>query len=208
MVQISDIKTTKKGRYALFCDAEFLFSVDEETFCEFGLYKGIELDDAEFLELQERSELGKAKAKALAYVAQRDHSEHELLQKLMRAYDEPTARAAFESVKALGYLDDDQYVRDCVEFVFPQRSMSRRAAAQYLHECGIDNERIEDALAGYGESDYDRAVALIEQKYSRKLASAKGVNATFNALLRRGFSVDDIRDAIERLKPDYDEIGD
>ena len=42
---ITRISRTRKGRFALFCDAGFLFSVVEETFFTEHLAEGLTLDD-------------------------------------------------------------------------------------------------------------------------------------------------------------------
>ena len=44
---ITRISRTRKGRFALFCDAGFLFSVDEETFFTEHLAEGLTLDDGQ-----------------------------------------------------------------------------------------------------------------------------------------------------------------
>ena len=54
---VSDIKNTKKGRYALFCDGEFLFSVDEETLLKHGLEKGSVLTKPELDALEKEAAL-------------------------------------------------------------------------------------------------------------------------------------------------------
>ena len=51
-MKITEIKMTKKGRYALFCGEEFLFSVDESTFADFGLHRDMELSDADLEQLR------------------------------------------------------------------------------------------------------------------------------------------------------------
>ena len=55
-MKITEIKMTKKGRYALFCGEEFLFSVDENTYADFGIHKGMDLDDQDLAELRKNSE--------------------------------------------------------------------------------------------------------------------------------------------------------
>ena len=43
-MKITDISVTKKGRYALFVDGEFLFSAEEEALVRSGLRPGMETD--------------------------------------------------------------------------------------------------------------------------------------------------------------------
>ena len=69
-MRLSKITETKKGRMALFGEAdEFLFSVDAETYYKYGLCEGCELDAAALAGLQAASETRRAKDKALGYLA-------------------------------------------------------------------------------------------------------------------------------------------
>ena len=42
MPKLTQVKETKRGRYALFFDGEFAFSLDEDTFAMAGLHTGDE----------------------------------------------------------------------------------------------------------------------------------------------------------------------
>ena len=65
---ITRISRTRKGRFALFCDAGFLFSVDEETFFTEHLAEGLTLDDGQLDELLRKSDAQRAKDKGIATV--------------------------------------------------------------------------------------------------------------------------------------------
>lgn len=66
---ITRISRTRKGRFALFCDAGFLFSVDEETFFTEHLAEGLTLDDGQLDELLRKSDAQRAKDKAFGYLS-------------------------------------------------------------------------------------------------------------------------------------------
>ena len=91
---ITDIKITKKGKYALFCGSEFLFSVDEATSQAYDLHPGMDISEEGLSELRKRSEYNKALSRAFLILGSRDHSEYELFTKLSRSFDEETASAA------------------------------------------------------------------------------------------------------------------
>lgn len=66
-MRLSKITETKKGRMALFGEAdEFLFSVDAETYYKYGLREGCELDAAALAGLQAASETRRAKVRRWA----------------------------------------------------------------------------------------------------------------------------------------------
>ena len=94
-MRLSKVTETKKGRMALFDDTgEFLFSVDAETYCKYGLCEGCELDAAALAGLQAASETRRAKDKALGYLSLRGYGSQELYEKLCLKFDGPSSAAA------------------------------------------------------------------------------------------------------------------
>ena len=55
MPKLTQVKETKRGRYALFFDGEFAFSLDEDTFAMAGLHTGDELEEWQIHDLQTKS---------------------------------------------------------------------------------------------------------------------------------------------------------
>ena len=65
MPKLTQVKETKRGRYALFFDGEFAFSLDEDTFAMAGLHTGDELEEWQIHDLQTKSDTRKAVDKAM-----------------------------------------------------------------------------------------------------------------------------------------------
>ncbi len=193
---IDRITVTKKGRYALFCDGEFLFSVDEDTFVRFSLRKGRVLEDGELAALRAESDNRRAEDKALDLLSTREHAESELRRKLARRFDEETARRAVERVRALGLTDDAGFARRYAEELIERKGCSLRAAREKLREKGVPRDDIDEALALYGEDERDAVRALIDKKYRARLEKPDGYRAVFASLLRKGFRSGDIRAAL------------
>ena len=102
-MRLSKITETKKGRMALFGEAdEFLFSVDAETYYKYGLCEGCELDAAALAGLQAASETRRAKDKALGYLALRSYGSQELYEKLCLKFDGPSSAAAVAAPWSFG----------------------------------------------------------------------------------------------------------
>lgn len=74
MPKLTQVKETKRGRYALFFDGEFAFSLDEDTFAMAGLHTGDELEEWQIHDLQTKSDTRKAVDKAMDLLALRDHA--------------------------------------------------------------------------------------------------------------------------------------
>lgn len=196
-LRITEIKTTKKGRYALFCDEGFLFSVDEETLLRHHVAEGSVFSGEELMLLREASDYQRAKNKALELLGLRDHTRAELEQKLRRSFDEHTAALAVQKVAELGLIDDEACAERYAAELVERRGMSVRAAGQKLREHGVDRALADEVLAKYRDGEGERIATLISSKYREKLATPKGRQSVMTALARRGFSTSAIREAIK-----------
>lgn len=214
---ITRISRTRKGRFALFCDAGFLFSVDEETFFTEHLVEGLTLDDGQLDELLCKSDAQRAKDKAFGYLSAREHASGELFQKLCRDFDEHTAAAAVAKMDELGLLNDEAFARRAVEWLL-SKNKSRSEILRWMDGRGVDRdlarqaleevyeERQADAPEGLGP-DGAAALRLVEKQYAAKLAAGKKQNV-LAALARRGFSSGDARRAVELWLEEHPADGD
>lgn len=208
---ISRITVTKKGRYALFCGGDFLFSVDEETYLRHHLKEGMTLDREELFSLRAASDYFAAKNKALDYLGLRDHSRKELTDKLCRRFDRETALLAVEKMEELGLLDDGRYAEKLAEELLTRQGKSLRAAAQKLAEKGVARDIAAEVLEPYKEKGEQEALrALVDKKYRRKLADPANRDNVIAALARRGFSLGDVKAVLADMNCDeqdfYEEI--
>lgn len=216
-MEITRISRTKKGRFALFCGEEFLFSVDDETFFSEHLAEGVRLDGPRLEELRRKSDAHRAKDKALGYLAAREHASGELFRKLCRDFDEHTAAAAVAKMDELDLLDDGAFARRAAVWLLgknksrseilrwmAQRGLDRELARQTLEE--VFEERQADAPEGLGP-DGAAALRLVEKQYAAKLAAGKKQNV-LAALARRGFSSGDARRAVELWLEEHPAEGD
>ena len=191
MTEITKIKITKKGRYALFCGEDFLFSLDEATFTDNHIDKGMLLSDEDIEELRKQSDYHKALDRAFLILGVRDHSVFELKNKLCRDFDEETAVAAVERIEELGYLDDRAFAeRYAAELAGKNRSMSEIRSR--LAEKRVSREIIDEVSGGIDSDDRESIRQTIEKKYLRKLQADGGRNKVYAALIRRGFRSGDI----------------
>ncbi len=191
-VTITKISETKKGRFALFCGDDFLFSIEPDQLARHEIHEGTVLTEFELDRLRSESESGKALRKGLDYLALRDHAKRELRDKLMRKYDAPTADQTIAKLEELGYLNDGVFAQRYSAELMDRRGLSRRETARRLEQKGIGREQVGDVLAQYDEDETAKIRALIEKKYAAKLAAGKGP-AVYNALVARGFSPRDVR---------------
>lgn len=209
MPRITDITETRRGRYALFLDGEFAFSLDAETFADAHLHIDDALETWQAEDLRAKSDTRRALDKAMELLALRDHAAGELYQKLCRKFDPHSAAAAVAKAGELGLLNDENFARRRAAELLRKRK-SRREILQDLAAKGIDRDTAaaavealapEAGLDGEETEDPDlvSARALLERQYARKLAEGK-TQQVAAALARRGFSHTVIRAAIEEAK--------
>ncbi len=145
---------------------------------------------------------------ALRILALRDHSSHELAQKLRQRFECDTESLAllFERLQALGYLDDLRFAQ-----AFIRASIARGRGLQRIkHDLqtkGVEQALIEQALT---EADVDwlqLASAQRIKKFGKLLPTDFKERARQSRFLAgRGFSTDTIR-AVFQYHPDDDWVG-
>lgn len=194
-MKITDISVTKKGRYALFVDGEFLFSAEEEALVRSGLRPGMETDIQTLEALRRESEYiygpGMGRCHLLEYKA---YSRRMLLDRLRRQIDEDIAEQVADRLCELGSSMTRYYASTYARDLFRLKGYSRQRIAQALRQKGIEPDTIEEVLEQFdaGESDA-RLRELIRKKYARYLGEEKGRQRAVNALLRMGYKYGEIR---------------
>ncbi|MBQ9959628.1 MAG: regulatory protein RecX [Oscillospiraceae bacterium] len=203
---LTEIKVTKKGRYALFCAGEFLFSVDEETLLRHHLKEGMYLDGEQWLQIRAASDYQRAKDRAFTYLSMRDHSERELYDKLKKNFDSHTAASTVSRLKELQLLDDSAF-GEKLAAELARKGKSRAEAKLKLQEKGIDREEIEGLLEQHfpTETERDAIRTLVAGKYRLKLQKENGRQTVAAALLRRGFKSGDVRAVLSEFTSQEEE---
>ncbi len=202
MPRLTDITETKRGRYALFFDGEFAFSLDEATFADADLHKEDELEPWQIEELRKKSDTRRALDKAMDLLALRDHAAGELYEKLCRKFDPHSAAAAVARAGELGLLNDEDFARRRAAELLRKRK-SRREILLDLSRKGIDRDTAAAAVEALEDEEEDpdlaSARALVQRQYASKLAQGKEPQVAA-ALARRGFSHSVIRTVLEEAR--------
>ena len=188
----------KKGRVLVFLEDGACLKITEQELLDFGLRPGDDLDARRLGQLKEAAGVSNVKAAAADLIGKRAMSRHDLERKLQeKGASQAEARYAAEWLEAIGALNDADYaailVRHCAGLCYGPARIREK-----LREKGVPRELWEDALDQAGDSaeQVDRFLAARlrgrtpEEAEKRRLTSA---------LLRRGFSWGDIREAWGRL---------
>ena len=198
---ITNIEKTKKGRYSLFIQEEFLFSVHLDTYLKSKLKVGLEIGVEELEEIRLADEFLSAKQNALHILSRSSQSCGILADKLSRYYGEEAVARTIERMNELGLLNDQDYAmrfsRDCINL----KKYSTTRTIQELKKRKIPPLIIEEALGQFEEDgNIDQIVTLVLKKYKSKIMDEQGLQKTIAALMRRGFRYSDIKIAMDKIE--------
>lgn len=202
-IVITKITTTKKGRFALFNNEEFLFSVDDDTLLRYDIYKGCTLLPQDIQEIQKYSETNKAKNQALRYLERRDYGEKELYNKLCLKYDSYTSASAMAYVQQLELINDERFAINRA-LSLHTRQKSKRDIRYTLQQLGLSADVIQLAIENLPNNEVEKAYAILQKSYLTKLKNGDK-QKVMAALARRGFAYQDIRKSIEQIENEFEE---
>jgi regulatory protein len=208
---ITKITQQKKDseRYNIFLDEKYAFSVDEAILVKFGLTKGMTLDDWSIDDMVYEDEIRKAFNRALHYLGFRMRSEHEVKKKLLDAgYGEAVVREAIVKLRNLGFLNDETFSEALLQTQKNASSKGPRAIRQELQKKGIGKELQAQVLESYSEDEQLQIATKLAEKAAnanRAIAPAQLKQKIQNALLRKGYSFDIIKQALEGIDFDREE---
>lgn len=192
-MQITAIEPRRKGLSALYIDGELAMKLDTEVLIAQRFDVGREITDEELRECLIASELKRCKDKAMWLISFRDHSRRELVDKLRRDYSEDCCEQTADRMVELGLIDDERFARRYSADLINLKHLSYRGVRQKLAEKGISRELI-DEVAEELEIDEEQQIrTIIDKKYSRVMNDEKGRRRAYNALMRLGFSYQDIK---------------
>lgn len=208
--KITAINGQKKNpnRVSVYLDGEYGFGLAKIVAA--WLEVGQELSDEKIEVLLKRDSEEVAFQKALLFLNNRPHSEYEIRQKLTRnGFEEESIQAVIARLQRSGILGDENFARQWIENRTTFRPRGRRLMAMELHQKGVADEIITEALA---ESPDEVSLAYrVASRYVRRLADLEcfEFRKRLTAYLgRRGFSYQTSVEIVERIWGEIQESGD
>lgn len=143
--------------------------------------------------------------RALRLLAVRPRSRRELEIRLRRAGFEPDeVGEELIRLEAVGLVDDAAFARELAEHHVTSRRSGRRAVVGALAAKGVPRSVIEEAVAGLGQDEGDRALDLARDR-ARRLTGIppdKAFARLSSLLMRRGYDPTTAREAAAKaLRP-------
>ena len=146
----------------------------------------------------------KTRARALRILEKRDVSRAMLLERLLKSgTSETDAEEAADWLCSLGVVDDRRFSELVVRH-YAAKGYGLRRIREELHCRGIAKELWEEALAALPETE-ETVYALLRQKLRGTAGEAKDLQRAQGFLLRRGYSWEEIREAMDRYRAENEE---
>lgn len=211
MAVITKITQQKRDseRFNIFLDGEYSFSVHESVLVQFGLTKGMELDDWALGELQYENEINKAFNRALHFLSFRMRSEKEIVDKLKKEeYGDAVILEAIVKLKRLNFVNDEQFAEAFMKTKIQTTKLGPQALKREMNQKGIARDIQDDLLSTYNEAEQFDIAKNLAEKVARKnerQASLQVKRKIESHLLRKGYSYDMIRNVLEEIDLDRDE---
>ena len=200
------IISSQKGRGTkihLLIDGEYKITTDIEFWSINSVADGTDLSEEEWEELVSAVNYRKAFNKCADYLSRRSHSEKELLDKVIKGgVDRDSAVKAIERFKELGYINDRDFAFEYTEYLLNSKRYSLNRVKQELYYKGISKDIISEVIDGIETDQAQTVINIINKSYVRKLNEEGGREKVIAALMRRGFSYSDIKEAFNRLEND------
>ncbi|MBQ7344587.1 MAG: RecX family transcriptional regulator [Oscillospiraceae bacterium] len=191
-------KPDRAGRFSLRFSDGTTMRLYRQTVEDFGLYTGLELDEEQMAALREAAGQMSAKMRAVRIVTASNVSKRDLRQRLIQKGEDPgQADAAVQWMEELKLVDDRetaaQIVRGCA-----LKGYGIARAKQALYEKRIPKEYWEDALEDYPDQT-ESIVAFLRSRLGTD-ADERSRKRAIDALIRRGHSYGDVRQALRQLE--------
>lgn len=195
-MKITDIKPAVKtpGRWNVFVDGKYSFSLSETQVLEHRLKVGSELDDETLATLKDDSLFGKAYARALEYIFRRLRSEKEMLDYARRKeWTNEIRDRVIERLREKGYLDDKKFAESWVRSRTAMKPSSRRKLELELRQKGVALAIIQEVVSDEGEHN---ELAALRRIVAKKRARYSDEQKFMAYLARQGFSFDAIKEVL------------
>ena len=200
MGMITTIELTKR-RAVIYVDGVVFLRVRRKEYDELPLNEGEELDEEDYVNRLCARQSKEAYDAALDMLADRDMTSASLKSALARkGYLPPVAEAVCQRLTENKLIDDKRFAERFVE-LRQDGAVGRFALKRRLRAKGIDEETASEALEQLDdESQLEAATALARRLAARnKDADPYAARSKLSqALARRGYAWDIVREAVER----------
>ena len=201
-VSIKSLRQTSAERASIELDSGEEIKASLSLIAELRLYAGKLLEETELEALRSSAGLALCKTRAVELLSYRPMSARELRDKLQQKGEAPeNAEAAVSWLQEKGLLDDGRYAGMVVRH-YAGKGCGPGRIRQELQRRGIPRDLWEEALDQLPEQE-DKIDTFLRSRL-RDPEDRAQVQKVSAALIRRGFSWEEIRAALARFRADGD----
>ncbi len=196
-MNITNIKQQErlKGRYSVFVDGKYSFSLSDTALLDARLSVGQELTGEDVKRYKQLSLDDKVYSNALRYAAMRRRSTWEMESYLQRKQaSSDLAQQVMDKLMHLGFIDDLAFAQTWVENRHLLKPTSKRKLQQELKAKRVPNEVIDQVLREDAVEDTSELQTMITRK--RRQTKYQDDEKLMQYLARQGFGYEDIKNAL------------
>ena len=196
---IEDLKPSKRveGRWLAVLEDGSILRLGEGEVVDFALYAGKELSEGEAEALTQAARRSGLRQKALNLLTSKPMSRRELEQKL-RSWEagEEEAAAIADRMEELGFLNDAAYAAQVVRY-YSAKGYGERKLRDELYRRGVPRALWDQALSE-AEDPEEGVDAFLQKRFKGRAPDQKELKKAADALARRGYNWNDIREGLNR----------
>ena len=209
-MEITDIKQQKRqrGRFSVYIDGKYAFSLDYVTFTHAGLHIGDAISDEEVKLLSQKDEFFRARDYAYSLLSYRERTEHEMKSRLFeKGFSISVVRSVLDMLKSKDLINDRSFASKWVEDVLSHRPMGKLRVMHELRKRRVNDAIIDEVCRGRLEPVAE--VTLARRAADKKLHALENYpqevakRRLFNFLKNRGFDFGVINDLMKEYFGDH-----
>jgi len=203
-VEITLLKQTGAESYIIELSSGESLKTVFTVVADFSLYTGRELSASELAAVREASNLGCAKQRALRIIGAAPMSEMSLFDRMVqKGESEKNAAECVAWLRGLGYLDDTQYARQLAVH-YANMGYGKNRVRDELYRRKVPRALWDEALEAFPEPG-EAIDTLLRAKLKSENPDRKELKRATDALLRRGFSWEEVKSAVRRFSDSVEE---
>lgn len=197
---VTSIKEITSKRRLININYEPAFALYSSEIRHFQIKENTLIDPAIYDEIVNKLLSKRATVRAMNLLKSKDYAEAELIRKLKaNYYPDASIDQAIAYVKKFGYIDDQRYADNYIQF--KSGSKSKQQIMQFLQTKGIKRNVIDQCFeeyeASHENSELDTILSLLRKKhidYANISYEEKG--KLLNSFYRKGFQIDLVKKAL------------
>ncbi|MFC1501565.1 regulatory protein RecX [Elusimicrobiota bacterium] len=195
----------KKNYYSVFLDDKYGFSVSDENLIKFKLREDLEINEDIIEDINGEEIKQKAINSVWRLLSIRSRSRKELTERLKRKkFSDSVIDGALLRAQELGYINDAKFAQERYNYL-REKGKGPMLIKMELKKYGIEKEVIEEIFTKSNFSNEDEIeqianIAKIKLKKFAKKDPGKNKMNLLGFLSRRGFTIENIKEAFKKIK--------